>query len=75
MLTQDIREKLQFGKKIVIKEPHGKSVYRRIRASEARNYDGTSAGYIAGTPEGDRECVEKAFTPKGSRKTRYTNYW
>lgn len=74
MPPADIVEKLQHGE-VVIRDPNGKTVYRWIRASEARNSDGTLAGWDAGTPEGDRRCIEKAFTPKGSKRTRYTNYW
>jgi hypothetical protein len=74
MPPRDIVEKLQYGE-VVIHGAFGKSVYRKIFASEARNSDGTLAGWEAGTPAGDRQCIEKAFTPKGSKKTKYTNYW
>lgn len=74
MPTKDIVEKLRYGE-VVVRDTFGKTVYRKILASEARNYDGTLAGWKTGTPEGDRECIEKAFTPKGPRKTVYTNYW
>lgn len=74
MLSTNILNRLQHGE-VVEKDRYGKSVYRRIKASEARNSDGTSAGWIPNTPDGDRVCVQKAFTPKGSRKTTFTNYW
>ncbi len=74
MLTEDIIQKLEYGE-VVVRDINGKSVYRKIFASEVRNSDGSLAGWKSGTPEGDRQCIEKAFTPKGSKKTRYTNYW
>ena len=54
----------------------GKKITRKIQAWEARNYDGTFAGYKKGTPEGDRWLIEEKFIPKDTTKPiRYTNFW
>lgn len=50
--------------------------YRKIKAYQARNWDGSFAGYERGTPDGDQELIERKFIPKDcGLKVRYTNYW
>ena len=60
-----------------IKEyPWGTEEYRRIKAWQARDRDGTPAGWERGTPAGDRKCVEKKNIPADPQgEIRYTNYW
>lgn len=60
----------------VIKKPYGTEYWTHIQAWQARNYDGSLAGYRQGTPDGDRQCTEKKFVPhEKEAPTRYTNYW
>ena len=49
------------------------SVFKIIKAYEAKNYDGTSSGWDANTPDGERECVEAKTTRNGVAV--YKNYW
>lgn len=53
----------------------GKIEYRKIQAWQARNYNGDSANWEQGTPDGDRWLVEKRFIPKGGGHPRFTNCW
>jgi len=48
-------------------------VFRLIKGHEARNSDGSHAGWRPGTPEGDQECVEMKCI--GGEEITYTNYW
>lgn len=58
----------------VAKTPEGKYEYREIQAFQCCNSDGTHAGYLAGTPEGDRWLIERRFIPtKG--QVKFTNFW
>ncbi len=60
----------------VIKKPYGTEYWTHIQAWQARNWDGSSAGYKQGTPDGERTCTEKKFVPNDKQApTRYTNYW
>lgn len=57
------------------KTPYGVFEYRRIKAWQARNYDGSLARYRRGTLEGERDVLEKRFIPKDkSQSVRYTNH-
>jgi hypothetical protein len=58
----------------VVKTAYGVEYWTRIKAHQARNYDGSSAGWQAGTPDGDREVLEKKFVSKDG-SVKYTNYW
>lgn len=54
----------------------GKCEYRRIQAFQCCNYDGENAGYLAGTPAGDRWLTEKRFIPNSRfESVKFTNYW
>ena len=46
-----------------------------IQAWEAKNHDGSSAGWEKGTPDGDRWCVEVRTVNHMSGKIDYKNYW
>jgi hypothetical protein len=67
---------LKPGQIKTVKLYNGKKIIRRIQAWQARNYDGTFAGYKQGTPEGDRWLIEEKFIPKDpTQPIRYTNFW
>jgi hypothetical protein len=67
---------LQIGQKLFVKTRHGIEVWKRIKASEAKNADGTNAGYQSGTVDGDRVLLEKKFIPFNKfLPIRFTNYW
>lgn len=54
----------------------GTEEYRRIKAWQARNYDGTPSNWEPGTPAGERDCIENKFIPADPQsEIRYTNYW
>jgi len=60
----------------VVKTAFGTEYWTKIKAYQARNYDGTLAGWQQDTPSGEREVTEKKFVPDDSnRPVRYTNYW
>jgi hypothetical protein len=47
-----------------------------IKAWQARNYNGTPAGWKQGTPDGERDVVEVMFVPDDETlPTTYSNYW
>lgn len=50
-----------------------KRIYRIIKGHQAKNYDGTPAGFVPGTPEGEREIIEQE-TVRG-KKRRFSNWW
>ena len=47
--------------------------YRIIKAYDAKNYDGTSAGIQRDTPDGERELIEQCTIRRGKRT--YANWW
>jgi len=49
-------------------------VYSLIKASSARNHDGSYAGWKPGTPEGDRECIQVEIHPERG-PVYYQNLW
>jgi hypothetical protein len=60
----------------VVKKSYGIEYWTKIKAYEAKNYDGSSAGYKPGTPDGEREVTEKKFVPDDiDSPVRFTNYW
>lgn len=65
----------QAGGIITIDDDEKTYNYRVIQASQARDYDGTKATWQAGTPEGDRECLEQECIRKSDGKTTYSSGW
>lgn len=61
------------GGELVEHLPEEKRIYRVIKAYQAKNYDGTSAGFLPNTPDGEREIIEQE-TVHG-KKRRYSNWW
>lgn len=60
------RDKITFTRENVFFE------FSRIKASQARDYDGTPANW----PESDdRRPIQRVTTRLDSGKTTYTNYW
>jgi hypothetical protein len=59
----------------VVKTLYGTEYWTNIKAYQARNYDGSLAGWEPGTPEGEREVVEKKFVSEDGLTVRYSNYW
>jgi hypothetical protein len=54
----------------------GKRYWTRIKAHEAKNWDGSCAGWRQGTPDGNRDVIEVRFVPADIElPVRYTNYW
>lgn len=66
-------ENLRKYGEIVEKLPDSKRIYRIIKAHQAKNYDGTSAGFLPGTPEGEREIIEQEKIC--GRKRSFSNWW
>jgi hypothetical protein len=67
---------LELGQRLFIKTRYGVEIWKRIKASDARNSDGENAGYKPGTIEGDRVLLQKKFVPfDKSLPVNYTNYW
>lgn len=67
---------LELGQTLFIRTRYGIEVWKRIKASEAKNWDGENAGYEPGTVEGDRVLLEKKFIPSDkSLPVRFTNFW
>jgi hypothetical protein len=60
----------------IVKKSYGTEYWAKIKAYQAKNWDGSLAGYKPGTPEGERDVTEKKFVPDDAdRPVRYTNYW
>ncbi len=51
----------------------GEVKFRIVKAFEAKNYDGTPSGFVPGTPEGERRCIEKETIREGV--STYSNRW
>ena len=51
-----------------------KVIFRLITGAEAKNADGSPSGWIAGTLDGDRICIEKE-TIYSDGKRKYSNRW
>jgi hypothetical protein len=67
---------LELGQKLFIKTRYGVEIWKRIKASDAKEFDGRNAGYEPGTLEGERVLLEKKFVPfDKSMPVRFTNYW
>jgi len=47
--------------------------FKIIKAYQAKDFDGQSAGWEEGTPAGDRECIE--VKTKENNIINYKNYW
>lgn len=61
------------GGELIERQQGEKRIYRLIKGFQAKNYDGTPAGFVPGTPEGEREIIEQE-TIRG-KKRRYSNWW
>jgi len=60
----------------IVPTPYGTEFWTKIKAYEAKNYDGTPSGWKPGTPDGERDVTEKKFIPDDNDiPVRYTNYW
>jgi hypothetical protein len=67
---------LELGQKRFITTSYGIAIWKRIQAFDAKNWDGTHAGYKKGTEEGDRLLLEKKIVPfDKSMPVMYTNFW
>ena len=82
-LNETIENIEDWQTEIIEPQPHkiktnsvGTEYWTYIKGWQAKNWDGSSAGYHPGTPEGDKELLEKKFVPHDleSFPIRYTNF-
>jgi len=63
------------GKPIQFTQRYGIETYSLIPAWQSRNTDGSPAGYIAGTEDGDRIILQRTCTDPNNAELSYTNWW